>query len=209
MSSALYLTILFLGVVALAAPTFDSSFDAQWYKWKMKHGRTYNPREEEQWRAIWEKNMKMTQLYSGENLGKHGFTTKISTSGEVESNTEELKVLKNGFQNQKHRNGVLQESQQKEIPRQTCGWEREKLQISSGGPGSVQCLLDFFFGTSGSLEGQMSQETGKLVSLSERSLADCSLPQHNQGCKAGLRHRAFQGELGARTQRAPTHSKSG
>lgn len=42
MSSAFYLTILFLGV-ALAAPIFDSSFDAQWYKWKMKHGRTYYP----------------------------------------------------------------------------------------------------------------------------------------------------------------------
>lgn len=176
-------------------------------------------------------------------------------------------MLKNDFQNQKHRNGVLQEPQQKEIPRQTCGLEREKLQFSSRGPGralhppSVNCprdaqrelpsllcggthspLLSFtelrhvtcfwcvdtgsvgnslstpyqglcyacwIFGTSGSLEGQMSQETGKLVSLSERSLVDCSLPQHNQGCKAGLRHRAFQGELGARTQRAPTHSKSG
>ncbi|CAO2596363.1 hypothetical protein LEMLEM_LOCUS8591 [Lemmus lemmus] len=85
MSPALYLTILFLGV-ALAAPIFDSSFDAQWYKWKMRHGRTYNP------------------------------------------NTEELNILDNGFQNQKHGNGVLQEPQQKEIP-QTCGLDQQRTRL--------------------------------------------------------------------------------
>lgn len=98
-----------------------------------------------------------------------------------------------------------------ELRHVTCCWcvDTGSVGNSLSTPCQGLCNACWIFGTSGSLEGQMSQETGKLVSLSERSLVDCSLPHHNQGYKAGLRHRAFQGELGARTQRAPTHSKSG
>ncbi|XP_036153664.1 cathepsin L2-like [Myotis myotis] len=96
----------------------------------------------------------------------------------------------NGHQNQKHKKRrVFWEPYIVEIP-PTVDWREEgyvtpmKTLSHCGSCWAVSATV--------ALEEQMFQKTGRLISLSEQNLVDCSQAQGSEGCNGGLMDNAFQ-----------------
>ncbi|XP_046520605.1 procathepsin L [Equus quagga] len=188
MNPSLFLAALCLGI-ASAAPKLDPSLDAQWYQWKATHRRLYGVNKEAWRRAVWEKNMRMIELHNQEySQGKHGFTMAMNAFGDMTN--EEFRQVMNGLHNQTHKKGrVFREPLSAELPK-SVDWRKKGYVTPVKNQGL--CGSCWAFSATGALEGQMFRKTGKLVSLSEQNLVDCSWAQGNEGCNGGLMDYAFQ-----------------
>ncbi|XP_075406826.1 procathepsin L-like [Tenrec ecaudatus] len=190
MNSLLFLVALGLGI-ATASLKFDPSLDAQWKQWKSTYKRPYdyNTNEEGWRRAVWEKNLKMIELHNRQyNQGKHSFTMAMNAFGDMTS--DEFRQRMNGFQNKKRKKGkMFREPALLEVPK-SVDWTRKGYVTPVKNQG--QCGSCWAFSATGALEGQMFRKTGKLVSLSEQNLVDCSRPEGNEGCNGGFMDFAFE-----------------
>ncbi|XP_059513090.1 procathepsin L-like isoform X1 [Myotis daubentonii] len=188
MNPSFLLIALYLGV-ASAAPKLDGSLEAQWHRWKATHRKLYGSNEEGWRRTVWEKNKKMVDLHNQEyNLGRQSFTLAMNAFGDMTN--EEFTQVMNGHQNQMcKKRRVFREPYVAEIPPMV-DWRKEGYVTPVKNQG--HCGSCWAFSATGALEGQMFRKTGRLISLSEQNLVDCSQAQGNEGCNGGLMDNAFQ-----------------
>jgi len=164
--------------------------DKRWEMFKRKYNKVYPQASEEAKRhAIWYNN---TQLIHAHNeLYKEGKTTfRLGPNSNMDLTAKEFAARFNGFKNKTGFAGVPEVSDVdiKDLPAEV-DWVKKGYVTPI--KNQQQCGSCWAFSATGSMEGAHFKATGKLVSLSEQNLVDCSDAEGNMGCDGGLMDQAF------------------
>lgn len=179
----------FVLAAASAAP-FQPELDVHWANFKRTFNKNYNSQEETARRLIWEENLAAIVRHNIEaDMGKHSYRLGINHLSDM--TTEEVNRLMKGFRgikSSKSRSTFI--SPFNTVLPEEVDWRKQGLVTPVKNQG--QCGSCWAFSATGSVEGQHKKKTGKLVSLSEQNLMDCSGEEGNQGCDGGLMDNAFE-----------------
>lgn len=172
--------------VALCLP---SNFikDDSWQVWKSSHNKVYEDFGAEKVRYyIWKDNLERITEF---NKKSNNLFLRMNHFGDL-TNTEYRSLMNGYLPRNSNSTGstFLAPSNMKDVD--TVDW-RDKGYVTAV-KNQGQCGSCWAFSTTGSLEGQMFKKTGKLVSLSEQNLVDCSTKFGNHGCQGGLMDNAFR-----------------
>jgi len=181
--------LLLLAVVATANAKFQ--FTEEWELWKKDHGKEYSSDEEELLRRIvWEANKNYVDNHN-EHAHVFGYTVAMNQFADLESG--EFMRLYTGYRHSTGRQPAgepfVPSLRVEDLP-ESVNWNEKGWLTEVKNQG--QCGGCWAFSATGSLEGQHFNRTGKLVSLSEQNLIDCSTAEGNHGCEGGLPDQAFQ-----------------
>lgn len=168
--------------------------DAQWNDFKDKHNKNYETADEELKRmAIFYGHLEKIKAHNALHAqGKKSYTLGINKYADLEHH--EFVAMMNGLKMRAgdalssgatYMSPLAPVTLPKEVDWRTKGYVTAVK--DQGGCGSC-----WAFSTTGSLEGQHFRKSGKLVSLSEQNLVDCSKKWGNHGCHGGLMDNAFQ-----------------
>jgi len=188
--------LVLIALVGVAAASVhravNAELDSDWHAYKTTHGKTYDATEDSIRRGIWEENLKKIEHHNiRASLGQHTYTLGMNKYGDM-TNREFVEVM-NGLQMAAKDSKVVGTTFMTplnfEVPA-SVDWRTKGYVTPVKDQG--QCGSCWAFSATGSLEGQTFRKTGKLLSLSEQNLVDCSQAEGNDGCEGGLMDQAFQ-----------------
>jgi len=175
----------------------ESHIDNLWANFKKGYGITYNTTVEELHRfKIFADHVKMILKHNLEHdIGLHTFRLGINKFATLTN--EEFRQKFNGYRRQKDSHAQLSDIRRVHIPASpyitlpvSIDWRDQG--VVTPVKDQAQCGSCWAFSTTGALEGHHARATGKLVSLSEQQLVDCSTNWGNNGCNGGLMDNAFK-----------------
>ncbi|XP_057714556.1 cathepsin L.1 [Corythoichthys intestinalis] len=190
------LVLLAAALLAAASCASISLEDLEFHAWKLKFGKSYSsPLEESQRKSIWLNNRRLVLVHNiMADQGMKSYRLGMTFFADLE-NKEYRRMVSQGclrnFNTSVPRGGstFLPLPLGADLPH-TVDW-RQKGYVTDV-KDQKQCGSCWAFSTTGSLEGQTFRKTGKLVSLSEQQLVDCSGDFGNMGCMGGLMDDAFR-----------------
>jgi len=167
--------------------------EKEWEEFKQLYQREYNVLEETFRKKIYAHNYKWIHDHNKEAAnGKHLYTLGMNEYGDM-LHHEFISVM-NGFKKdynstRRYQGSYMLIADHVALPK-SVDWRVKGAVTPIKNQGA--CGSCWSFSTTGSLEGAHFLKTGKLVSLSEQNLVDCSTSYGNDGCNGGLMDQAFQ-----------------
>lgn len=171
--------------------------DKQWEDFKVTHKKKYESIHEENARKdIFIGNLKKIEMHN--YLHDKGMKSyRLGVNEYADMGSQEFRTFMNGFKPSnytKHPRDKmtylgLSPFLKVQLPEKV-DWREQGAVTPVKNQG--QCGSCWSFSATGSLEGQHFRKTGKLVSLSEQNLVDCSTEWGNNGCNGGLMDNAYQ-----------------
>nr|AKU38389.1 cathepsin L1 [Eudiplozoon nipponicum] len=162
-----------------------------WASFKSQHAKNYDDEEDTTRRTIFETNLAAVEHHNALfNTGRADYSLALNHLSDWKDH--ELLCLRG------HRADLKTESRGSAFIPNACPFELpERVDWRDKGlvtpvKNQGQCGSCWAFSTTGSLEGQHFRKTGKLLSLSEQQLVDCSSAFGNHGCNGGLFDFAFK-----------------
>merc|ERR1712183_223124 len=186
----------FLFLYSAQAITFLDVVLEEWETWKMTHVKKYESHIEEKFRLkiFMENKAKVERHNRRAQQGKHTYFLQINKYGDLLH--YEFRTMLNGYkqrtknQTRKYEAGTF--IRNAHVDRLPAKVDWRKLGAVTPVKDQGQCGSCWSFSTTGALEAMHFRKTGKLTSLSEQNLIDCSRSYGNQGCNGGLMDNAFQ-----------------
>jgi len=184
---------------ATAVPTFrvgskvfTTEEDALWGRFKQEHGKVYFDDHDEAYRkSVFARNLVTIREHNAAAAsGKHTYTLAMNEFGDLPF--EEFHAKYTGFTGIRSRflrsQNVADLSQVKAAD--SVDWSKQGAVTAVKNQG--QCGSCWAFSSTGSIEGATFISSGKLPSLSEQQLMDCSKDEGNNSCEGGLMDYAFE-----------------
>jgi len=183
-----YLVVALLAFVALASavPLSEEENQFLFVAWAKQHDKVYTHDEFFTRYSIFKSNLDLIRKH---NAGSHSYTLAMNKFGDM--TREEFKGKMTGYK----RTDLTQFRSVNSIEANVtvpAAVDWRKKNAVTGVKDQGQCGSCWSFSATGSMEGAWAIAKGKLVSLSEQQLVDCSTAQGNQGCNGGLMDYAFQ-----------------
>lgn len=167
-----------------------------WKQFKKTHGKVFLSDEHENYRfGIFKKNIETIEKHNAEfTMGLHTYTLGVNPFADWTVPEFKEKMMGTRYNMSSHgKSGSI--ATFAKLPShmkapESVDWREEGAVTPVKNQG--QCGSCWAFSATGSLEGAHYRLTGKLVSLSEQQLVDCSAKFHNDGCNGGLMDNAFE-----------------
>ncbi|XP_036393805.1 cathepsin L1-like [Megalops cyprinoides] len=186
-------TVVVLIVLAAGIPVLhaaDHALDAAWEDWKSLHGKTYTEDSEGHRRMIWEENHRFIQQHNLEEAqGKHSYKLGMNHFGDLTQKEFQKMMLDFNLASMADTSLPVWNGSVLQAPTEV-DWSKKGYVTPVKNQG--RCGSCWAFSSTGALEGQVFKKTGKLISLSEQHLVDCSRKYGNHGCNGGLMDRAYK-----------------
>ncbi|XP_072546259.1 cathepsin L-like peptidase [Salminus brasiliensis] len=181
-------------LVAAAGAVSDSVEDLEFDSWKVEHVKSYGSEEEEAQRKMtWLANRKLVLEHN--KLADQGLKSyRLGMNVFADMDIQEYQAMFSNCLRSSNETKSLctstSQPEEEDTAPPSVDWRTKGYVTDVKNQG--YCGSCWAFSAVGALEGQMYRKTGRLITLSEQQLVDCSRSFHNYGCNGGWPHRAYQ-----------------